>query len=127
MDYISNLIINIKNASNSGKDSVSLPYTKIGGAIAESLQKEGFIETFSKRGKKVKMLEIKLSYDGKTPKISGVKRISKPSKRIYKKAEKIYRVMSGYGRMIVSTSKGIMSDVEARKLKVGGEVLFKIW
>ena len=127
MDYISNLIVKINNGNKSGKELVSLPFTKIGGAIAETLQKEGFIETYSKKGKKIKMLEIKLAYADSMPRITGVKRLSTPSKRIYRGASKIWPVLRGYGRLIVSTPKGVMSDVEARKQKIGGEALFEIW
>ena len=127
MDYISNLIVKINNGNKSGKGLVSLPFTKIGGAIAETLQKEGFIETYSKKGKKIKMLEIKLAYADSMPRITGVKRLSTPSKRIYRGASKIWPVLRGYGRLIVSTPKGVMSDVDARKQKIGGEALFEIW
>ena len=97
-------------------------------AVAETLVKEGFLKSISKKGKKVvKLLELELAYDGKTPKIHDVMRISKLSRRIYQKAKSIRSVRQGYGRLILSTPKGILSDREAKKANIGGEALFKIW
>jgi len=128
MDTISNMIIQIKNAGSAGHDRVLVPYSKFKHSIVEVLKKENFVkdvETESKKGKK--MLAIDLFMENRVPKIKGVKRISKPSKRIYKKSSDIRSVKSGYGALILSTSQGIMSGHEARRASLGGEALFQIW
>lgn len=122
------MIIQIKNAGFAGHDRVRVPYSKLKHSIAEVLKKEGFIKDFSERmedGKK--RLEINLISDNRVPKIKGVLRISKPSKRVYKKFSEIRPVKNGYGAVLISTSAGIMSGQEARKAKLGGEALFSIW
>lgn len=128
MDTISNMIIQIKNAGSAGHDRVLVPYSKFKDSIAEVLKKEGFVkrvETETKKGRK--MLAIELFMENRVPRIKGVARISKPSKRIYKKSSDIRAVKSGYGALILSTSKGIMSGREAKKASLGGEALFSIW
>jgi small subunit ribosomal protein S8 len=128
MDPISNMIVMIKNASDSRKESVVFPYSKIKVAILELLQKEGFIKSFGKKGKKVvKFIEVELVYSGKEPRINGVKRVSKTSKRVYFGSREIKKVKNGLGSLIMSTPKGIMTDKMAREAKVGGEALFEIW
>ena len=128
-DPVSELIIGIKNAGKAGKDSVKFPYSNFKMAVAEVLQKENYIKSASKIGKAPKRkLEVEVAYKGKNvPKIKDVVRVSKLSKRIYNGAKEIKSVKRGYGVAIVSTSKGIMTDKEAKKAKIGGEVLFKIW
>ncbi|MEX2013377.1 MAG: 30S ribosomal protein S8 [Parcubacteria group bacterium] len=128
MDTISNMIIQIQNAGRVGHDRVLIPYSKLKHSIAETLKKETFVknvETESKKGKK--MLVIDLFMENRVPKIKGVKRISKPSRRIYKKSSEIRSVKNGYGALILSTSQGVMSGREARRASLGGEALFKIW
>ncbi|MDP2641821.1 MAG: 30S ribosomal protein S8 [bacterium] len=128
MDPIANMIIALKNAGNAGKSEASVPYSKLKESIVEVLKKEGFIKDFSKKSEKGKpVLVVDLLLDKRTPKIQGVKRISKPSKRIYKQASEFRAVKSGYGILVVSTPSGIMSGREAKKNKVGGEALFQIW
>lgn len=127
-DPISDFIIRIKNASNASKASVSVPYSQMKASIADVLVKEGFLKSAAKKGKKVaKNLEVELAYDNGAPKITDVLRVSKPSKRLYYGYESIRPVRQGYGRLILTTPKGILTDREARKEKVGGEPLFKIW
>lgn len=128
-DYISELIIKIKNGSQAGLDSVNVPYSNMIMSIAEVLEKEGYIQTPVKKGKKVnKVIEIPLVYDDKKrPKVSGVERVSKFSKRLYGGYKDLKPIKSGYGRMIITTPKGIMTDQQAKKSKLGGEILFKIW
>ncbi len=128
-DPVSELIIGIKNAGKAGKDSVKFPYSNFKMAVAEVLQKENYIKSASKIGKAPKRkLEVEVAYKGKNvPKIKDVVRVSKLSKRIYNGAKEIKSVKRGYGVAIVSTSKGIMTNKEAKKAKIGGEVLFKIW
>ncbi len=127
-DPIANFIISIKNANRAGKDSVSVPYSALKESIAHALVKAGYISGVEKKGKKViKTLDMTLSYIGKDPRITGVDRISKPSKRVYQKSSEIRMFRSGFGNTVFSTPKGILVDTEAKKQKVGGEVLFKIW
>ena len=128
MDTISNMIIQIKNAGSAGHDSVLVPYSKFKHSIAEVLKKEKFIKDVEvKTSKDRKMLALDLFMDNRVPKIKGVERVSKPSKRVYKQASDIRAVKSGYGVLILSTSKGVMSGREAKRASLGGEVLFKIW
>ena len=128
-DSISELIIGIKNAGKAGKDSVKLPYSNFKMAVAEVLKKEGYVKSVSKVGKIPKrVLEVEIAYKERdVPKIKDVVRVSKLSKRIYRGTKDIKSVKNGYGLSIISTSNGIMTDKEANKAKVGGEVLFKIW
>jgi small subunit ribosomal protein S8 len=116
MDSIADMIIRMKNAGDSRKESVVFPYSKIKLAILEILQKEGYIKSFGKKGKKVvKFIEVVLAYDGKDSKINGVKRVSKSSKRVYFGSKEIKKVKNGLGSMIMSTPKGIMTDKMARE------------
>ncbi|HET8574960.1 MAG TPA: 30S ribosomal protein S8 [Candidatus Paceibacterota bacterium] len=128
-DSISDFIIRLKNATNAGKDTVLVPYSKILQNIAEVLQKNGYIESQTKKTDKDKRtwLEVELKKGAAVSKIKGVKRHSKPSKRVYIHAADIYPVKHGYGMLVVSTSKGVMTGDEARKMRVGGESLFEIW
>ncbi|MFA6297006.1 MAG: 30S ribosomal protein S8 [Candidatus Paceibacterota bacterium] len=129
MDSISNMITKIRNASARGIETVSFPYSKITLAIAELLQNEGFIKDVVKKGKKVhKTIEATLVYDEeRQPRVTGVERVSKLSKRVYAGVSDIKSVRSGYGVLVLSTPAGLLTDKQARTQKVGGEVLFKIW
>ncbi|HAO64399.1 TPA: 30S ribosomal protein S8 [Candidatus Taylorbacteria bacterium] len=127
-DPISDLIIRIKNAGPVRKEVVSMPYSKLKHAIAEVLKNHKFITSVESKGKGIETtLEIGIAYDGIKPRINDVERVSKSSRRVYKGATEIASVRNGFGSLILSTSKGIMTDKEARKAKVGGEALFKIW
>jgi small subunit ribosomal protein S8 len=128
-DPISNLIIQLKNASLAKKEVVVVPHSNFTAIVAEALARKGYVKPSQKKGKKVqKLLEIGLIYNPNgSPRINDVKRVSKPSKRLYKGYSDIHQVKQGYGSLFVSTPKGILSDDEARKEKVGGEVLFTIW
>ena len=129
MDPIADMIIRMKNASDSKKESVVFPYSKLKVSILDCLMKEGWIKSFGKKGKKVvKWIEVVLLYDENgSPKIAGVDRVSKTSKRIYTKAREIKKVKNGFGSLVISTPKGIMTDKNAKVENVGGEPLFKIW
>ena len=128
MDPISDLIIQIKNANAIGKETAVVPYSKMKEAVLVLLEKEGYIKSIEKRGKKIhKSIEIALAYDEYGPKVKGVERISKLSRRLYSGVKGLKPVMQGQGIMVLSTPKGIMSDFQARKEKVGGELLFKVW
>lgn len=124
-DPISDMIIRIKNAGAAKKQSLSFPYSRLKMDICSVLEKRGFIEGVARKGKKTKLIEVTLLSDSQ--RIAGVKRISKPSRRVYKKADELHRVKRGYGALILSTPKGVMADQDARKARVGGEALFEIW
>jgi len=125
-DPVSNLIIRIKNASDAKKALVVVPETKLVENIAHALKKTGYISSVTKN-KDTHELELGIVYFDGNPRINGVERISKSSRRIYMKAGDIRVFRSGFGNTFLSTPKGIMVDMDAKKLKVGGEVLFKIW
>ena len=127
-DPIADMIIRLKNASDAGKTSVLFPYSNLKFAVSEILQKAGYIKSSSKKGKKVaKSIEVELLYNDGKPKIKGIKRISKFSRRIYKGAKEIIPVKQGHGITIVSTPQGLVTDKEARKMNRGGELLFEMW
>ncbi len=128
MDSISNMIIIMKNGSLAGKESVSFPYSKMKNAVMECLKKEGYISEISKKIKKGQpILEVKLIYLDKKPRITEVERVSKQSRRVYFKMKDIHSIRNGSGLLVLSTPKGILSGKEARKEQVGGEALFRIW
>ena len=128
MDTLGDLLIRIKNGALAHKAFVSAPNSGLKEAVAAVLQKEGYIKSFSKKGKKVqKTLEVELNYDGDECRVHDITRLSKPSKRQYMKVDEITSVRQGFGHLVLSTPKGIMTDREARKSRVGGEALFKIW
>jgi len=128
VDQISNLITSLKNASKAGKDSVKFTHTKLKAAILDTLVREGYLASVEKEGKGVaKTLVATLTQKDNSPAIGGVKRVSKFSRRIYKGVNDIKPVKNGFGRLILSTPKGILSDKEARKINMGGEALFEIW
>lgn len=128
-DPISNLITNLKNGSAANKEAVSVPLSNFTEAVVAALARKGYVKPGVQKGKTVsdKKLEIGLIYVNGSARINDVKRVSKPSKRIYKGYSEIHQVKQGYGSTFVSTPKGILSDDEVRKQKVGGEVLFQIW
>jgi len=121
MDSISNMIIVMKNGSLAGKESVSLPYSKMKNAIGECLKKAGYISDISKKVKKGQPVL------DKKPKITEVERISKQSRRVYFGMKDIHSVRNGSGLLVLSTPKGILTGKEARKEQVGGEALFRLW
>lgn len=128
-DNLSNFIVKLQNAGKAGKQSVSFPYSKLLASVAEVLQKEGYLIAIENKGKKLhRFLDVTLAYDEQNKaKIHGVSRISKPSRRVYGKAKNMFPVLNGMGRLVVSTPKGIMTNVGAKKARLGGELLFKIW
>ena len=128
-DPIGDMLIRVKNAGNAGKKTASFSYSKIKFEIAKLLFENKFIGEVSKKGKKqIKLIEVDLFYDEfGNPKIEGLKRISKPSCRIYLGSKDIHKVKNGFGLGVYSTVKGIVSDKQARSLKVGGEYIFEVW
>ncbi len=127
-DPVADMINRIKNAQTVSKETVKVPYSKLKYEIAKILEKKGWVEKVERKGKiPSKVIEIKLKYDNKKPAISKVKRVSKPGQRIYKSYTEIRRVREGRGMSIISTSKGLMTNSQAKKEKQGGELLFEIW
>ena len=125
IDPIADMLTRMRNALLAKHKNVSVPNSKIKLAIAELLQKEGYIASYKVEGENGK---TSIVIDFKEEKvIQGLKRISKPGLRIYAGAEDLPKVINGLGIAIISTSKGLMTDREARKLNVGGEVLAYIW
>jgi len=130
MDPIANMLIQIKNAGNAGKESVSIPHSKVKLAIAQVLLREGYVASLNKKGKKdekARAIDVGVMYKDGEPKMKGVQRVSKPSRRVYFGVKEVHPVRQGFGLLVLSTPKGILTGKEARKEKVGGEVLFKVW
>lgn len=128
-DPIADMLTRIRNAALAKKSDLVLPYSKFKRSLADVLLKEGFIAGVSEPMEaKHKMLQINLKY---TPEgeavIAGIKRVSKPGQRIYLPVDKIPRTNSGYGVTVVSTPKGLLTDRQARKDRVGGEVVCQVW
>ena len=129
-DSIADLLTRIRNAQTARHDSVTVETSIMKKSIAQILLDEGYIAAFDEveNAGKNKNLVISLKYVNKNQKvITGLKRISKPGRRIYASCEELPKVLGGLGIVIVSTSKGVMTDREARKLGIGGEVLAYVW
>jgi small subunit ribosomal protein S8 len=128
-DPISDLVTRLKNGSNARKAVVTIPYTKFADNVVHALKKAGYVAAVEKKGKEIvgKTLEVAMVYGTNGARIHDLERVSKPSRRIYQRVTDIRTYKSGFGDIILSTPKGILTGAEARKHKVGGEVLFKIW
>ena len=127
-DPIADMLTRIRNANSERHETVSIPGSKMKIRIAEILKDEGFITDFKVEEDGVKKtIVVTLKYHGNERVITGLKRISKPGLRIYAKVDDVPRVLNGLGIAIISTSKGVMTDKEARAKKVGGEVLAYVW
>lgn len=127
IDPISDLLTRIRNAQAARHDVLELPSSKIKFAIAKILEREGYVGHVSERAEGVKkFLSIGLKYDGKEPAIRSLRRISTPGKRVYRGAGELPRPLSDIGIAIVSTPAGVMTNKEARRRKLGGEVLCEI-
>lgn len=127
MDQIANMLITIKNGGLVNKTTVTIPASKMKVAILELLKNEGYIKTYNVQGDVKPTIEIVLAYVKGSPRISGVTRVSKQSKRVYSGVKEITPFKYGHGMTVFSTPKGILSDKQARKEMVGGEILFTIW
>ena len=128
-DTIADLLTRIRNASSAKHATVDVPASNVKKAIAQILVDEGYVKSFQliEDGKQG-IIRITLKYtDGKSPVITGLRRVSKPGLRIYSSCEAMPKVRKGLGIAIVSTSKGIMTDKKARELNVGGELLAFVW
>jgi len=127
-DPIADMLNRIRNAQAVGLPTVEVPFSKIKNEIADILEQTGFVGKSDSKGRKTKKdIELTLKYKDGTGAISGLKRISKPGQRIYFPLTKINKVKEGFGISIISTSKGIMTGKEARRQKLGGEIICEIW
>lgn len=124
MDKVGDLLIRIKNGYMARLNEVSAPYSKLSVSICKLLKVEGFIEDFKASDRDI---TITLKYADRKPVLTNVKRISKPGKRVYKGSKLLPRVYNGYGFAIISTPKGVMSDKQARKERLGGEIMAFVW
>ncbi len=124
-DPISDFLVRIHNASMVGKDTVSVPSSKMVRSVADVLAREGYLTEVDKN--KSNTLEVTLSYKNGRPAINGVKRISKLSRRMYTGVRDLRPVKHGHGLLVLSTPAGVVTGKEAREKRVGGEMLFEIW
>ena len=127
-DVIADMLTRIRNANNAKHDTVDIPASNMKKSIADILTNEGYIKGYNivEDGKQG-IIRISLKYNGKEKVIKGLRRVSKPGLRIYASSEDMPRVMNGLGVAIGSTTKGVMTDKEARKQNIGGEVLAFVW
>ena len=130
-DPIADMLTRIRNANTAMHDEVRMPSSKLKEALAGVLASEGYIEGFDvedNTGKPGRTLHVRMKYSpDRARTISGIKRVSKPGLRVYTKATEVPRVLGGLGVAVLSTSQGLLSDREARKRKVGGEILCFVW
>jgi small subunit ribosomal protein S8 len=128
-DPIADMLTRIRNANVAMRDEVTMPSSKQKVALAEILKREGYISSYEVLdGKSAKTLKISMKYsDDRRRTISGIKRVSTPGLRVYRGATDVPRVLGGLGVAVLSTSQGLMTDREARKRKVGGEVMCYVW
>ena len=130
-DPIADMLTRIRNANTAMHDDVAMPSSKLKEALAGVLQKEGYIRSFhvdQEEGKPSKTLTIDMKYSEERERvITGIRRVSKPGLRVYTKADSVPRVLGGLGVAVVSTSKGLLTDREARSQRIGGEVLCYVW
>ena len=122
------MLIKVKNAQKARKEFLKVPYSSLDFAVSEILAKNNYLESAVKKGRMPKrIIEIKLKYNDGKGVISGIKLLSKSSRRLYGGYSDFREVKQGYGLAIVSTSKGLMTTREAKKAKTGGQLLFEIW
>ena len=124
MDPVADALIRIKNGYSIGKQSVVVKYSKLIFKLMKLLQEEGYLQDVKQTERQI---EVTLKYTARKPAIADIERISKPSLRVYKGVAKLPYVLNGLGIAIVSTPKGLMTEKEARKQKVGGEILAFVW
>ncbi|MDP3727550.1 MAG: 30S ribosomal protein S8 [bacterium] len=128
MDPIADMLVRISNAYRAQREEVNVPYSAFKDRIAAVLIAKGFIAGAERKGRKVrKFLEVKLAYEGKIPALSGFRRVSKPSRRLYVASRDIRPVRGGLGMLILSTPQGVMAGDDAKKSGVGGEAIAEVW
>ncbi|HXC36719.1 MAG TPA: 30S ribosomal protein S8 [Candidatus Acidoferrales bacterium] len=126
-DPISDMLTRLRNGGRALQPLIELPHSRLKENIAAILKKEGYVTDVAVEGKAVKRMKIRLKYNGKKNVIEGLKRISKPGLRKYVGATEIPRVRGGLGVAVISTSEGVMTDTQARKKNLGGELLCYVW
>lgn len=127
-DQIADLITRIRNADNVGKTEIRVPTSKLKAAVVEVLAKNGYIASYDiEDGKPRGLLHIVIKNEGEVSRINEIEKVSKPGRRVYTAAEDIPTIKSGRGAVIISTSKGLMTGKEAKKNRLGGEILVKVW
>ena len=126
-DPIGDMIARIKNAQVRNHSKVSLPSSKFKAKIADVLKSEGYIIDYKTNDDKKPLIEINLKYNSGNPVINTIERVSKPGRRIFSSAESLPKINNGLGIAIISTPKGVMSDINARKEKIGGEIICKVF
>lgn len=124
MDPVADALIRIKNGYSVGKVTVNLKFSKLILKLSKLLEEEGYLSGVEESDREI---IVTLKYNSRIPALTDIKRVSKPSLRVYKGVKEIHRVLNGLGIAIISTPKGLMTDKDARKLKVGGEVLALVW
>ena len=126
-DPISDLLTRIRNANRALLPAIELPHSRMKEGIAGILKREGYISDVAVEGKLPRMMKLKLKYQGKKSVIEGLSRVSSPGLRRYVSATEIPRVRGGMGVAVVSTSQGLMTDTQARKKNIGGELVCYVW
>jgi small subunit ribosomal protein S8 len=128
-DPVADLLTRIRNANLSQKDELLVPASKLNEALLEILKREGYVADFGREGEAPhEAVRVHLKYGRQRERtITGIRRISKPGRRVYAKRDKLPRVLGGLGIAILSTSQGVMTDREAAKKRIGGEVLAHVW
>ena len=128
VDPIADMLNRIKNASAVRKETVEIPFSQMKYGIAKILEQRGYVKKVDFKGRKTKkLIEIELKYKDSDPKITGLRRVSKPGQRIYRSLLELKSVRHGHGIAIISTSRGLMTNVDAWKQRVGGEILCEVW
>jgi small subunit ribosomal protein S8 len=126
-DPISDMLTRLRNGGRALQPQVELPHSRLKENIATILKSEGYISEVAVEGKPIKRMKIRLKYNGKKSVIEGIKRVSKPGLRKYVGATEIPRVRGGLGVAVISTPEGVMTDTQARKKNLGGELLCYVW
>lgn len=127
-DQIADFITRLRNAIMAGKNEILVPTSKLKAQVAEVLRKNGYISSFEVKDENPRgILRVVINEVGQNPKINEISKVSKPGQRIYSAADDLPTVKSGRGMVIVSTSKGLMTGREAKKNRLGGEILVKVW
>lgn len=127
-DPIANMLTMIRNAGKRRLPTVDVPASKLNLSILQVFKDSGYVDNFRFiEDRRQGIMRIYLKYIGRDPAITGLKRVSRPGSRVYSKGEKIPRVLNGIGTAVISTSKGVVTDKQAREMKLGGEVICYIW
>jgi small subunit ribosomal protein S8 len=126
-DPISNMLTSIRNATRVTLPTVEVPHSKLKESLAKILKSEGYVSDVSVEGKTIKKIKMGLKYQGKKSVIEGIDRVSSPGLRRYVGSDEIPRVRGGLGIAIITTSEGLMTDAQARRKNLGGEIICKVW